>query len=352
LKTTFRFYQLSLPRKRFEISTGIKTTAEVFIVEAEAGDIRGLGSGTPALSVNDNPSKCRNALQEECEQAIDLQDYFDDRTAYCIRDKSRAAAAAIDIAVWDLFAKGYGVSLCAILGISGHEILTGATVDIRPPPEAAECARRLAEEGFKRIKIKVGTSVSSDVDRVRAVREAVGNEIELFVDANGGFDVEKAAIFWERTRRYALTVFEQPVPPDRLSDMAWLRKEYGIPICADESVSDEKSLESAIQEEALDILNLKLMKCGGLTPAIEMIKLARDAGLEVMTGCMGDIGISIAAAAHLSIAKDVKYTELDSHLNIEKICDGPNIEDGILRIDPSPGLGVKLIEGWQRWAVR
>jgi len=352
LKAALRFCQLRLPRKRFEISTGVRTIADVFIIESEAGGLTGLGSGSPAESANDDPLNCRDVLKEECERTLDLQDYFDDRNAFIIRERSPSAAAAIDIAVWDLFAKEYGVSLCSIMGVSSNEIATGATVDIRPPREAAENARKLVQEGFKRIKIKVGTSVASDVERVRAVREAVGDGVVLFADANGGFDAENAATFWRRVEDCGLSIFEQPVPTDRMSDMAKLRKEYGIPICADESVRDEKTLEEAIKAEALDMFNLKLMKCGGLTPAIEMIRLAWDAGIDVMVGCMGDIGLSIAAAAHLSIGKGIRLTELDSHLNIEQICSGPSIENGILRVSSDPGLGVSLIEGWQTWIVR
>ena len=146
MKAMFRFFQLRLPRRRFEISTGVRTIADVFIVEAEAGNIKGIGSGSPAASMNDNPLKCRNALLEECEREAELQDYFDDRTPFILRSKSPAAAAALDIAVWDLFAKEYGVGLCSVMGMTGYEIETGATVDINPPPEAADNTRRLARE--------------------------------------------------------------------------------------------------------------------------------------------------------------------------------------------------------------
>ncbi|MEM3038744.1 MAG: dipeptide epimerase [Thermoplasmata archaeon] len=352
MKAALRFCQLRLPRKRFEISTGVRTIADVFIVESEAGNLTGLGSGSPAESMNDNPLKCRNVLKEECERKIDLQDYFDDRNAFVVREKSPSAAAAIDIAIWDLFSKEYGVGLSSIMGISGNEIATGATVDIKAPNEAAENAMKLVQEGFKRIKIKVGTSPASDVERVKAVREAVGDKVELFADANGGFDIQSAIEFWKKVEDFNLSIFEQPVPTDRLPDMARLRKEYGIPVSADESVRDEMTLEEAITIEAVDMVNLKLMKCGGLTPAIEMIRLAREAGIDVMVGCMGDIGISIAAAAHLSIGKGIELTELDSYLNIEQICSGPGIKNGILRLGSAPGLGVDLIDGWDKWVVR
>lgn len=340
-----------MPRRRFEISTGVKTVIDLFVVEAEAGEIKGIGSGSPAVSMNDNPLICNQVLTEERKREIELQDYFDDRTAFVLRKKSPAAAAALDIAVWDLFAKEYGASLCSVIGITGYELETGATVDIKPPSEAANDAQRLARDGFRRIKIKVGTSVSDDLERVRAVRETVGDRIELFVDANGGYDFETAAEFWRKSEGFYLKFFEQPLPADKLLDLARLREEFGIPICGDESVHDEETLKAAIECEAVDMINLKLMKCGGLTPALEMIQIATDAGVELMTGCMGDVGISIAAAAHLSIAKGISMAELDSHLNIEPICDGPVVKNGVLSLTGAPGIGTSMMAGWQKWIM-
>lgn len=342
------FHHLRLPRKRFEISTGVRENVEVFIVEARHDNLIGFGSGTPATSVGDSPKKCEKALGYAMNVAIDPELYFDNEVIRNLLEISPAGAAAVDIAMWDLRAKMDGVSVARVLGSSPKELPTDATIDIRKPDDAGELARRLAGEGFKTIKVKIGRSLTEDLERVKAVRNAVGPDIGLFVDANGGYDCDKALKFWKQAASLKLEFFEQPVPPDKVEDFANLRGQ-GIVLCADESISTEASLIRLIDLQAVDIVNLKLMKCGGLSEAIRLEEMARDAGIRMMIGCMGDIGISIAAAAHFACSAKAEYVDLDSHLSIQRICDGPEVRSGRLMLGDEPGLGIHLIDGWQKW---
>ena len=352
MRTELKYHHLTLPRKRFEIATDVKNTAEVFIVEAREGDKVGFGSGTPAKSLADYPKKCAKQLEIASSSLYDSEQYFEDQTWIEIRKESPSAATAIDIAMWDLLSKQEGISLTRLFGGNIQNVETDATIDIKPPAEAHEEAKRLVDEGFKTIKIKVGTRISDDLARVKTIREAVGPRVKLFVDANGGFDKDMALKFWSQTSKYDLEFFEQPVPADKLADSAELRKKHGMKICADESIIDEESLQKVINSEAADVINIKLMKCGGLSSALEMEKMLRNAGLELMIGCMGDVGFSIAAAAHLASSKKAEHVDLDSHLNIEPVCNGPEVKKGSLLITDEPGLGVNLLNGWRRWSTR
>lgn len=342
------FRHLRLPRRRFEISSGVKETAEVFVVEARYKSFVGLGSGTPANSIGDSVSSCMKGLGRAKDMQIDPETYFDEEIELDVRDISPAAAAALDIAMWDLQSKLNGVSLAACLGGSPREVPIDATIDIRHPDEAGRDAAGLSKEGFRSIKVKVGKSLTEDLERTKAVREAVGPKVNIFVDANGGYDFEKALEFWEKAASLDLDFFEQPVPQDRMEELAALRKK-GVRVCVDESVVNEESLERAIDLEAADIINIKLMKCGGIGTAVEMAGMAGDAGLEIMMGCMGDIGVSIAAAAHFACSIDAEYADLDSYLNIAPISDGPEVKKGSIQLKEEPGHGVRLVGDWQNY---
>jgi len=342
------FHHLSLPRKRFEISSGVRETTEVFVVEACYRSFIGLGSGTPANSIGDSVSACLKGLTRAKDMQIDPETYFDEEVELDVRDISPAAAAALDIAMWDLRSKLNGVSLAACIGGSSRDVPTDATIDIRHPDEAGRDAAALSKEGFRSIKVKIGKSLTEDLERTKAVREAVGSKVNIFVDANGGYDFGKALEFWKKAALLDLDFFEQPVPQDKMEDLVALRKK-GVRVCADESVVNEESLERAIDLEAVDIINIKLMKCGGIGTAVEMAGMAGDAGLEIMMGCMGDIGVSIAAAAHFACGIDAEYVDLDSHLNIAPVCDGPEVKKGSIQLKDEPGHGVRLVGDWRNY---
>lgn len=345
------FHHLSLPRKRFEISSGVKETAEVFVVEARYRSFAGLGSGTPASSIGDSVSACLKGLTRAKDMRIDPETYLEEEVELDVRDISPAAAAALDIAMWDLRSKLNGVSLAASVGGSPREVPTDATIDIRHPDEAGRDAVALSKDGFRSIKVKIGKSLAEDLERTKAVREAVGPKMNIFVDANGGYDFGKALEFWEKAAPLDLDFFEQPVPQDKMEELAALRKR-GVRVCADESVVNEESLERAIDLEAADIINIKLMKCGGIGTALEMAGMAGDASLEIMIGCTGDIGISIAAAAHFACGTDAEYVDLDSHLNIAPVCDGPEAKNGSIQLKDEPGHGVRLVGDWKDYRTQ
>lgn len=344
------FHHLRLPRKRFEISSGLRENVEVFLLQARSASLSAFGAGTPATSVGDSPKKCANALGHAKDLRIDLNEYFEGDIPDEMMKQSPAAAAALDIAMWDLRAKTNSMSLAELMGGEIGPLPTDATIDLKRPDEAGMEAAGFLHEGFKSIKVKVGRSVSEDVDRVRAVRGAVGSSVRLFADANGGYDEKKARNFWEAASQYGLEFFEQPLPEDMLGGLASLR-ENGIKVCADESFVGEESLGRIIDLEAADIVNLKLMKSGGLTQAIKLYKMAKEAGIAAMVGCMGDVGISIGAAAHLACCIEPRQVDLDSHLNIMQICDGPAVRGGNLLLRDEPGLGIRLSDDWHRWRV-
>lgn len=259
------------------------------------------------------------------------------------------AKAAIEMACVDLTARR--------LGIAVHRYLGGALVDrlsfnawigILPPDEAAAEARKWFERGFRSAKIKVGTDVNVDRDRVQAVREAVGPSMHLRADANAGYNTEQAIALGHMIERFDMQLLEQPVPADDLAGMARVRSAIGIPVMADESIIDHASLIGVIRANCADIVKLKVMKQGGLLKCRHMVETAAAAGLKVVIGHGFGLGINTMAEIMLASTSRSVIDGLE--------CVGPlktsddivtsklDLGSGSIDLPQGPGLGVELDE--------
>jgi L-alanine-DL-glutamate epimerase-like enolase superfamily enzyme len=202
------------------------------------------------------------------------------------------AKAAIEMACVDLTARLWGIAV--------HQYLGGAVVDrvrfnawigIVSPDEAASEARKWFERGFRSAKIKVGGGIVADFERVKAVREAVGPMMSLRADANAGYDVENGIALGKLLEPFDMQLLEQPVAADDLTGMATVQQAIGIPIMADESVTDHESLIAVIRADCADIVKLKVMKQGGFLKCRRMLETASGAGPKVVIGHGFGLGI-------------------------------------------------------------
>jgi L-alanine-DL-glutamate epimerase-like enolase superfamily enzyme len=254
-----------------------------------------------------------------------------------------AAKACIDIAQHDILGKTAHKPLFMLLGGYRTQVLTDITLGIKPPKEMAKDAITAVEKGFKALKVKVGVDWIEDVERVRMIREAVGNEIELRVDANQGWTRKQTLDFLKKAK-LDIEFLEQPVSAKDIKDLAFIRKRAPIPIMADESVHSPQDALRIILAEAVDLINIKLMKCGGIMKARQIAALAEAAGIPCMIGCMGESELGIAAGVHFAAAvKNVQYADLDSDLLLKtRLAEKGRIEiKNSMRIIPkSDGLGV------------
>jgi L-Ala-D/L-Glu epimerase len=177
---------------------------------------------------------------------------------------------------------------------------TVVTVSAGDPERIAEDARARAAEGFGTLKLKVGTDAATDVRRVRAARDGAGPDVALRVDANTGWDARTAVEVVRALEDAGLGVqlVEQPVPPRDLLGMAFVRARVETPVMADESVFDLHDLVEVLRHEAADLVNIKLAKAGGITPALALARAARHHGLGVSVGCMleGPVGVTAGFA--------------------------------------------------------
>lgn len=256
-----------------------------------------------------------------------------------------AAKAAIDIACYDLLGKHCGLPIHALLGGRRPEApMIAKVLSILGPDELAAQAREAVGLGFTHLKMKLGSDPDQDVARVRAVRKAVGPEIGIRVDANQGWhDVATARRVIAAIQAYDLDWIEQPIAADDLLGFRRLRPHTDAVIMADEAVVTEGDLARLLFDQSVDMVNLKLMKSGGIFPCQRLATQAAIGGLSVQVGSMLETSISSAAGYHLALAhRDIVSTELSGPVSFA-------LEPGDLRfplphveITDRPGLGVEL----------
>jgi L-alanine-DL-glutamate epimerase-like enolase superfamily enzyme len=245
-----------------------------------------------------------------------------------------AAKAAVDMAAYDLLGKRAGLPVHALLGLDPTcAPRTSFTIGIDTPEVMAEKAREA--EQYPILKVKVGTPTDQqNLDAVRAARP----DAVIRVDANEAWTPKEAVAGIERIAQFGIEFVEQPVAARDLEGLRMVRDAVSLPVIADESCIVPADVSRVAPY--VDGINIKLMKCGGIYPALQMIHLARAHNLAVMMGCMIESSLAMTAAAQLSPLLD--YADLDGHLLIDDDpYTGVMVEDGRLVLPQAPGLGVQ-----------
>ena len=252
------------------------------------------------------------------------------------------ALAALDMALWDLRAKQAAMPLYRFLGLARRGVVSSLTVGINPPEIVRDRVPLLLARGARALKIKLGSADGIDADKAMfaAVREAAaGSGAALRVDANGGWSQADARHMMDWLAARGVEYIEQPLVQGAEDQLPELFRTRALPIFVDESCRFSSDIPAFAQ--CVDGMNLKLMKCGGITEALRIVATARAHGLKTMIGCMGESSVSIAAGASLSALFD--YIDLDSHLNLDPDpATGAPFEHGVTLPADQPGHGGTL----------
>lgn len=252
-------------------------------------------------------------------------------------DGPAPARCALDIALHDRIARDRGLALFELLGLlKPTSTPTAFTISIDTPEAMAESARKIPE--YSVIKLKLGSD--DDIARVAAVR-AARPDVKLYVDANAGWTLEKAIEEIKKLEPYHLELIEQPLPKNEIAGMGHLQEQTKIPIVADESVQTLEDID-ALGAAGVKGVNLKLMKIGGLAPALKMLQRARKLEMKIMLGCMVETSIGTTAMAHLAALAD--WVDLDAPLLIKNDpFDGVRYENGQITV-PIDRVGVGVLK--------
>lgn len=257
-----------------------------------------------------------------------------------------AAKAAIDIACWDLLGKHAGLPVHALLGGRKPERpMIAKVLSILPPHEVATHARDAVAAGFTHLKMKLGTDTAQDLARVAAVRQAVGSDIGIRVDANQGWhDVTTARKMISALEPFNIDWIEQPIAADDLDGFRRLRPHTGgAVLMADEAVITQGDLAQLIRDASVDMVNLKLMKSGGILPCQRLATQAMIGGITVQIGSMLETSVSSAAGYHLALAHpNIVSTELSGPVAFSDEPGDLHFPLPYVEITDRPGLGISL----------
>jgi o-succinylbenzoate synthase len=272
-------------------------------------------------------------------------------------EKNSSAKAAVEIAVYDLFGQLYKAPLYKMLGGGDPVITTDITISVDYIDKMVADSIAAVERGFESLKIKVGKDIGVDIERIKAIYAAVEDRALLRVDANQGWTA-KQAVYALQTLEDAgvrLELVEQPVKAQDLEGMKYVTERVHTPIMADESVFGPVEVIELIRMRAADIINIKLMKTGGLSTAIQIADIAGMYQVECMIGCMIETSISVAAAVHLAVAKANVITKID--LDGPSLCAFNPVDGGVIfneaeiSVTDAPGLGIREIRGLEPLAA-
>jgi L-alanine-DL-glutamate epimerase-like enolase superfamily enzyme len=322
--TEVKILSISIPRlKELKVAYATRTVYRgvLLLLETDAG-LCGLGEAAPNLEVcGETPEGAAAALAE---MAVHLRGHDPLRREELLaalepwRRNQAAALTAVDMALWDLAGKAAGLPLCSLLGGFRTAIGNAMTIGILSLEATVTEARAIQAGGrFREIKLKLGLDPDLDVARVRAVRAALGPDFPLHLDANQGYDPEGALAVLRALEPERIDFVEQPTPAQDLEALAWVSRRSPIPVMADESLHSPEDALRLARAEACTMLNVKLQKVGGITRALEVLAIARTAGMPCLVGCMTETPVGITAGAHLALASPaVSHVDLDGHLDL------------------------------------
>ena len=354
--TAVRLGKISVPlRTPFKTALRTVSSVEDVIVEihTDCGRI-GYGEAPPTGPITgDTTLAIIGAIQDHISKAIIGRDVDDFEDVLQAVQKSvignTSAKAAVDMALWDLYGQLYSIPVYKLMGGSRKNITTDITISVNDPDIMVRDSLIALDRGYDCLKMKVGINPDLDVARLKGVRQAVGNDVTIRIDANQAWTPKQAVKILNSMQEQGLQIelVEQPVHAHDLEGMKYVTDRSYVPVLADESLYSPADAATILRMGAADLLNIKLMKCGGLYNALKICTMAEVYGVECMIGCMLEAKISVNAAVHLACAKKViTKVDLDGPVlcSEDPILGGAVFNEKDITVSDAPGLGILGVE--------
>jgi len=341
----FNFHTVNLKKKfPLQISRGVHDKSQNLFVEFIKDGITAWGECAPGKTEGATSAQ---EVEKHLKRLIDSN--IENLSLHEVHQRAKdlnipaCAIAGLDIALWDWKAKKANMSLQELLGVPHTNVPTSLTIGINPPDIVKERVELILQDSqVKALKIKLGSNDGIEYDKLiysKVIESTKNSNVAIRVDANGGWSLDEAKLMMKWLSERKAEYVEQPLVEGDEDKLKFLFEGRPLPIFIDESCRFSEDVAEHYQY--VDGVNLKLMKCGGITEALRILNVARSHGLKTMIGCMSESSVSISAGA--SITGIIDFVDLDSHYNLDPDpSEGSIMMNGITMTSSKLGHGAKL----------
>ena len=344
-------YKYSIPMVPFTIATGTMHFAQNLLVRihTNTGSI-GIGecSAFPMIA-GETQATCYEMAKEfaaiwKNKDPLQIEARMQELDLFTAANYT--AKSAFDLALYDIASKNANLPLYQFLGGQNNRIETDLTIGIDTPEKMAVTAIEYQKKGVNTIKVKLGKKVSDDIERIKKIRESIGYQIKIRIDANQGWSFDEAVIALTSLRNYQIEFCEQPMRKWNDLLLPQLMSISPIPIMADESVFTHHDAERLIRDKACSYINIKFAKSGGILEATKINQIAETNGIACMLGGMLESRVALTAKMHFALAnKNICFYDLDTCLighKIDPVIGGITYRGMEISIDETPGIGADV----------
>jgi L-alanine-DL-glutamate epimerase-like enolase superfamily enzyme len=349
--TSVTLYPYDIPLKApIAISLGTIEHARNILVEIRTDTgLTGWGEGSPFwMIVGETQASGLAAAQDMARlllnrDPLDIEGFLTALVRYLPGHPT--TRSAFDMALYDLAAKAANMPLYQFLGGAKRTLITDETIYLNTPEHMVNDAIRIQAQGAEAIKVKLGTNRHDDIRRVAAIRQAIGDETPIRTDANQGWDVVTAQAVLRAIGDWNVQYCEQPISRTNITGLRQIRQQSPVPIMADESLFDATDAVRLVREEAVDYVNIKLSKSGGIFEALKINAIAEAAGIHCMIGCMSESRLALTANAHFASARqNIRFVDLDGCFEhaADPVVGGITYNGYQIALPDTPGIGAEI----------
>lgn len=327
----------------------IDSAMSVFIKIKTDGGIYGFGEANPTWSITGETQGINLAGAVDLAKLIigkdplNIEERNQDLSRYLVHNST--IRSAFDIALYDILGKASGLPLYSVLGGGKRLFWTDNTIGISDADSMAEKAAYFKKQGFKAIKVKLGTTKDLDVERITKIRNAIGDDLPIRIDANQGWDYKTAVSTLKALEPLGIEYCEQPIAHWDYENMRRIRQNTSIAIMADESLFDHHDAYKLASMGCCDFFNIKLAKAGGIHNSLKINAIAESTGIKCMVGCMIETRLGLSAAAHFVSARpNIQYADLDGYISLKEdpVIGGVEYNVGEITLPDTPGHGADV----------